>query len=164
MGLAVETPTMGGSTGSDPDPSREIKRVHVLFEDCLGGVRDGIDPFADALAAEFQYVALDGTRHERADAIDRLEAAAGRYADSSPRFVVDIRNVDRRLAVYDLHFVTYERHQRVDGDWSGRACTALLHETDDAPTGMEWLSLQETPRMDPEDGEQADEQEASGAE
>lgn len=142
---------MTDSSESGVDLAREIRRVHTIIEDGFGGIRDGLSPVADALASEFRYVAPDGTIRDREATIAAMNDSLGTYVDSTPPFTIDIRNVERQVSIYGMHLMTYERHQRIDGDWAGRTSSVWLYETEDTPTGLEWLHLQETPLTSNED-------------
>lgn len=129
---------------SDVDPVREVRRMHTFIEDWIGGIRDDVSPFADALAPEFTFVPPDGVLRDRESAVAAMEDAGGAHADSTPHFVIEIENAERQLSVYGMHLVTYEEYQRVDGDWQARTSSVWLRETADTPSGLEWVHLHES--------------------
>ncbi|MCU4751294.1 nuclear transport factor 2 family protein [Halobacteria archaeon AArc-curdl1] len=132
------------------DTGREIRRVHTVLEDLYGGIRGDPSPVADALASSFTYVAPDGTVHDREDTLETWRNASGEYDDSTPPYTVDVRAVERRGSIYDVHLMTYERRERIDGDWSTLTSSVWLRETSDTLTGLEWLHLHESRRGDVE--------------
>ena len=154
---------MTDSTASDVDPVREVERMHVFIEDWIGGLRQNISPFTEALAEEFTFVPPSGSVLDREEAIAAMEAADDAHADSSPSFRVDVQDAEVQLSVYGMHLVTYREHQRIDGEWHSRTSSVWLRETTRTATGLEWVHLHETwlevPDEDDEDsGDEADEE------
>ncbi|MFP8958041.1 DUF4440 domain-containing protein [Natrialbaceae archaeon A-CW3] len=126
------------------DTGREIRRLHTVLEDVYSGIRKDPSPIANALASSFTYVAPDGTVHDREGALETWRDAVGEFDDSAPPYTVDVRDVERRGSIYDVHLVTYERRERIDGDWNALTSSVWLRETSDTLTGLEWLHLHET--------------------
>ena len=135
---------MTDSTASDVDPVREVERMHVFIEDWIGGLRQNMSPFTEALAEEFTFVPPSGSVLGREEAITAMEAADNAHADSRPSFRIDVQDAEVQLSVYGMHLVTYREHQRIEGEWHSRTSSVWLRETTRTATGLEWVHLHET--------------------
>jgi hypothetical protein len=125
------------------DPTDEPRRMHEAIEAWFTE-GDDLAPFADALAEEFRIVSPDGTTRDRAAIVESMREADGVHAGEDPPFVVEVRNVEHPESVADRHLVTYEEHQRVEGEWEARTSSAWLREDAEAPGGLVWVHLHET--------------------
>lgn len=134
--------------------------MHLFIEDWIGGLRQDMSPFTEALAEEFTFVPPDGSVLDREEAIAAMEAVDDAHSDSSPSFRIDVQDTEVQLSVYGMHLVTYREHQRIDGEWHSRTSSVWLRETTRTATGLEWVHLHETwlETVDDE-GEDADESE-----
>jgi hypothetical protein len=127
-----------------PDPEAEVRRLHEVIEGWFAGTVADLAPFADAMDGTFRIVSPDGEPRTRGEVVRSMREAKGVHAGSDPPFEIAIRDVDHRTAAGGYHLVTYEEHQRVDGDWEGRTSSAWLREREHAPAGLVWVHLQET--------------------
>lgn len=126
------------------DPVAEVRRLHDVIEAWFLAETDDLAPFSDALADEFHIVSPSGVTRSKTDIVASMADARGRYADATPPFEVRIENATVRVEAGASWLVTYEEHQRVDGDWEVRTSSVLLRERADAPAGIEWVHLHET--------------------
>lgn len=126
------------------DPVAEITRLHDEIEAWFRGTTDDLSPFADALADDFHIVSPGGNTRSEAEIVDSLADARGLHEGASQPFEIRIENATVRVDDGDSWLVTYEEHQRVDGDWEARTSSVLLRERASAPAGIEWVHLHET--------------------
>ena len=126
------------------DPLFEVHRLHDVIEAWFLGGIDDLAPFAEALADDFHIVSPSGTTRSKAAVVEGMTDAQGMYEASSPAFGIRIENATVRVDDGDSWLVTYEEHQRVDGDWEARTSSVLLRERAVAPAGVEWVHLHET--------------------
>lgn len=141
------------SSSNDVDPVREVRRMHVLLEDWFGGIRQDLDPLKDSLAPDFTAVGPDGTRRNGTEMLEAL--ADERDAFSSP-VRVNLQDVTKHRDLYGVHHLTFEKHLAAGEETEVRTCSVWLRETNRAPTGLQWLHLQETPvEAEPEEEPEA---------
>ena len=126
------------------DPAHEIHRLHAVIEAWFRSEIDALAPFADALAEDFHIVSPSGSTSTKAAVIEGMADAQGRFADADPQFEIEIKNTQLRVDDGDQWLLTYEEHQRIDGDWEARTSSVLLQEQAAAPAGVEWVHLHET--------------------
>lgn len=126
----------------------EVQDLHEFFEAWFRGelprTNDRLARLEAALEADFQQVAPDGTVRDRAAVIDAVAGRHGsRRGDTDP-FRIEVEEVDARVELDDVCLLTYEEHQRTDGEWRGRRSSALFEHAPDAPGGVVWRHLHET--------------------
>lgn len=152
---------MSGPTGFADRCLREIDDLHDFFGRWYRGespqTGDALSRLERALAPEFVMVTPDGTRHDRAAVVAGVRAGYGDNAgvgseravgeDSSATetrafeiAIVSPSVVDR---TEDRCLVTYEEHHRGPVE-TARSSAAWFVPDPDAPTGVQWLFLQET--------------------
>jgi len=125
---------------------REVETLHAFFEAWFTGelAKSG-ETFArleEALAEEFRYVLPEGRIAERAPVIEAIYGAHGGHGEAR----IEIRNLECRAQADGLALVFFEEHQWLDGARDSRFNTALLRANAQAPEGVEWVHLHETPQ------------------
>lgn len=130
------------------DCETEIRDFHVFIEGWLAGrLPDNDETYQrahEALADDFEIVSPSGDRRPRRALLDEMRDAHGLHADSDPEFGIEIRAVRHRLTEDELCLLTYEEHQRVDGEWTARLSSVLFRQSESTPNGVEWVHLHET--------------------
>lgn len=123
----------------------EAERLHVVIERWFAGsstaTEQDAELFAQGQEPDFSFISTDGGVVER-------QALLGGFADARGRAPgLRIRIEDVRLIAADREVVVatfLERHLDAPGAQS-RRCTVVFRRTPDAPHGLRWLHLQETP-------------------
>lgn len=141
---------MSPAASGDVDPSREIRRAHMMLEDWFGGIREEIDAIEAVLGESFTTVGSEGTVRNRTDSLEALREDREAYVQSSPTVLVEVDEITHHLELHGTHMLTFEKRIRVDGEWEARRCSLWLRETDQSPTGLQWLHLHETPIQESE--------------
>ena len=127
------------------DLEQEIVDLHRFFEDWFRGTAEegSLERFTGALAPEFTLISPGGEQAERAALIERIRAARG-VRGGDPSFAIRIENVRARPLAAGLNLVHYEEWQTWGGAARGRLSSAILRDSDQAPGGLLWESVQET--------------------
>ena len=125
---------------------REIADLHRFFADWFSGNIPNdtaeCDRLDAALADGFQIIPPNGRRVDKPQLLAQVRSAYGSHADEG--MIIEIEHVQVRLVEPPVCLVTYEEWQRhADGPWNGRLSSALFRESEDAPTGVEWLHVHE---------------------
>lgn len=144
---------MSPAASSDIDPEREVRRIHVMLEDWYGGIRDQVDPFEKSLATDFTAIGPDGAIRTRTETLDAYAAERAEYAAAGVPVAIELEEIEHRRARNRLHLLTYVKRIQAGDAVEARSCSVWLRETDRAPTGLQWLHLQETPRTVTEDAD-----------
>ena len=150
MGIQNAGSNMAGSSSSSADPIREVRRLLIVLDDWFVGIRDDLAPLAQSLADGFVAVDATGRVQEGREYLEILER---RKTQRSPTGLT-ISDPEHRRAIYGTHLITF--HMRIAGSDTTEVLTysIWLRETDQSPTGLHLLSLQETPVLPPEEGEE----------
>lgn len=125
------------------DYEQAVVSLHGFIADWLAGRVDdaAFSRFESALAPEFRIVSGDGDVTQR----DRFLAGFRDARDTeSADFRIDVRNVRTRPVGDGLAVATFEEHHG-GADSSVRVTSALLRADADAPDGVAWLHVHETP-------------------
>ena len=131
---------MGSSDPAGVDPTRDVRRLHVLLEDWFVGIRDDVGPLEQALDEGFIAITADGRQHDRSSYLASLSALKG---EDPPRAVA-LEHVEHRRAIYGMHLVTFDKQLAQGPETDEFTCSLWLRETDRVRTGLQWLFLQET--------------------
>lgn len=127
---------------------REVRELHGFFEAWYRGelprTNEELARLESALGADFHRVDPDGAVDDRGGVIDAVDADHGAYREAAVPFRVEIEAVEPRFVRDDVCLLTYEEHQRTDGEWRGRRSSALFERADDAPGDVAWRHLHET--------------------
>jgi hypothetical protein len=151
------TGTRAASEDSMDDRCRaEVEQLHVFFEAWMSGTLEA-DPetfrrLSDVLAPEFEMISPYGDRTTRDELVAGLMPAHGIHAGRTRPFRIRIANYRGRSLSKEMHLVTYEEWQVIDGETRGRLSTALLRNREGTPNGVEWVHLHETWMPETEDG------------
>ena len=121
----------------------EIERLHQQFVRCYTGQQADIGPIDAALVDDFGMVAPDGAVVDRESVLAMVREKADSYAPGE--FDIEIRNVERIDEGVDLTVCRYEEWQRTPGGRDWRVSTVVFRTAEDAPTGLSWVSVHETP-------------------
>ena len=127
----------------------EVEQLHFFFEGWMGGTLEA-DPetfrrLGDVLAPEFEMISPGGERTTRDELVAGLMPAHG-------PFRIRIANYRGRSLSKEMHLITYEEWQVIDGETRGRLSTALLRNRKGTPNGVEWVHLHETWMPEPAPG------------
>lgn len=133
-------------SGTDIDPIREVRRLHVLLEDWYGGIRADLGPFESSLADGFSAITHDGALY---DGPGYLEALHERRDEQAGIVSIDLDQLTAQRSLYGVHQVTFEKQVKTDEETTTSTCSMWLRETSRTATGLQWLHLQETP-IEPE--------------
>ena len=146
---------MSGGSGSDVDPVREVKRLHLVLEDWYGKIRGNIDPIENALAADFTWIGPDGGVADRSASVTAWNERRESYTEAATPVGVDLEDVSLQRSIYGVHQMTYTKHVAVDGDTRSFTCSLWLRETERAASGLQWLHLTETRIAEPEEDDES---------
>jgi hypothetical protein len=113
----------------------EIEELHRFFERWLRGDEDDFSRCDRALARDFTMVGPGGEVRSRDKLIRGLLDAQGKRS-----VAIRIRNFELHQLSANLALARYEEWQ---GD-RGRVSTALFRVREDAPNGVEWVTVHET--------------------
>ena len=129
---------------SAPECRTEVEGLHEFFVDWFTGELppEGFDRVGDALAPGFSRVDPDGDQQDRETILTSIEETHGAYGRDE--FDIDIRNLQVSDSGDTFALVTYEEWQTTPDGENGRISSALLRPTPAAPSGLAWVSLQET--------------------
>lgn len=126
----------------------EIVELHRFFERWFRGeIDDSPESFSrlsEVLSERFQMITPAGKRVERRQVLEGVRGRHGCHRDLHRPFEVRIDHVESRYRDAALALMTYEEWQQIEGETRGRASSALFHERDGTPCGVEWLHLHET--------------------
>ena len=123
----------------------EITALHEFFVAWFDGSvpRRELSRLERALAPEFEMVTTEGERVDHAALVDGLAESYGRT--EGEHFDIEVRDVEAVTLMEDHAVVRYEEWQRRGEEETGRVSTALFRGDADAPEGVVWVTLQETP-------------------
>lgn len=126
----------------------EVLELHRFFEEWFGGELDdspeSFSRLSDVLSERFLMISPSGERHDRRSVLSGVRERHGSHRAPGRSFRIRIENLEGRHRADGLYLVIYEEWQEIDGVTRGRASSALFHERDDTPHGVEWLHLHET--------------------
>ncbi|MHC4937488.1 MAG: DUF4440 domain-containing protein [Planctomycetota bacterium] len=114
---------------------REIEELHRFFERWLGGAEEDFSRCDRALAADFTMVGPGGDVRSRETVVRGLLDAHG-----ARPVAIRIENFVLLEAGDASVLARYEEWQ----DDRGRVSTAWFRARDDAPNGLEWVTVHET--------------------
>jgi len=140
---------MGSYDWTDQEPSvsecrTEVEGLHEFFVDWFTGESppEGFERVGDALAPEFSRVDPDGNQQDRETILASIEDTHDAYGPDE--FDIDIRNLRVSESGASFALVQYEEWQTSSDGENGRISSALLRPASAAPSGLAWVSLQET--------------------
>lgn len=125
--------------------TQEIEELHQFFEGWIGGSlpRSGeaFSPLEAALANGFTFVTIAGELLDRGAVVEGIRGAHG----ARPGLEIDIRDPRLLHSEGDLLTAAYQEWQEAGGERSERISTVLFRRRGDAPNGLEWVHVHETP-------------------
>lgn len=133
----------GGTDGPTLALCREeVQRLTTCFAEWYTGQLDDIEPIADALAPEFELVGGHDDRTGREATLDAFRQSFDVH-DASV-YALSVENVSVVHSGPDHALVRYDEFETAPDGNTHRVCTALLVPDTDAPTGLSWVTIQET--------------------
>lgn len=140
---------MANGSGSDVDPVREVNRLYLMVDDWYGGIRGHIEPIELALADDFTWVSPDGRLAGPDDALAAWRERRDELADGPAS--VEVEDITVQRTIYGVHQVTFIKHISAGGESDAYTCSLWLRETEQVPSGLQWLHLTETPLEAPDE-------------
>lgn len=126
----------------------EVRELHAFFQAWFRGelpqTNNRLKRLEDALGADFQLVAPDGSVRSRAAVIDGVDDRHGAQRDADMPFRIEVESVAACFERDDICLLTYEEHQRTASEWRGRRSSALFERAEGAPSRVRWRHLHET--------------------
>ena len=124
----------------------EVHDLHEFFAAWYRGEPVSFDRVEQALAPDFEMIAPDGRRLDRAAVLSSVRE--GRDARGDEGFEIEIRAVEPVAVAGEHAVLRYEEWQTADADTDGRISTAVFRSASRTPNGVEWVTVHET-RLDP---------------
>jgi len=129
---------------------REIEELHQFFARWFNAeVEDSSEQFervASVIADGFVLIDLEGNEVPRDEILSVIRERWGHHEDGMGGIEIQTEDVGLIRSEPPLHLATYIEIQRTAEVSNRRRSSVLFRDESDAPNGLEWLYVQETPR------------------
>lgn len=123
----------------------EVERLHRVLQGWLSGTtpdtKAEFAAFADSHTRDFTLITVDGAELTRDQIIGGLRTAHG----SAPKLRIRTRDTRLVTTAGPVLVATFTELHSGTAEARSRRCTAVFERAPDAPHGLRWRHLQETP-------------------